>query len=428
MGIASVAPIIGAADVSAAGNAMQQFVAPLMLTLAGVASLVCVFFLVTAGYSYITSAGQPDKLEHSKRVIKNAIIGLVIVIAAGTLTSILSQAYTNTANTGIENIPSLTTIEPKDDGLSLTDVLIKAIVGLFKHVIETAAKPFITALDYFTKSTPLMADNGAVFKLWMTIVGITDALFVLVVGLLGFHIMSAASLGLDEIEFKHLLPQLALTFLLINTSIFAIDMVISLSNGMITALTTGFGNTTVWQTLSDVASKAGGMGLVALMIMVVFLILSTMLFVYYVMRLVILYLGAILSPLVVLLSLLPGFKDFANTAIKTYLTTIFVLFVHVVILMLAASIFDGMQSQVGGDVKGFDPIMATVVGVATLITLLKTQGLMMQWSYVSVGPRAMRKLGGQFVQGVSYTTQKMKTAHAPQAVEAITPRSKKAAS
>ncbi len=405
----ATAHLFGAADVSAAGNAMQQFVAPIMLTLAGLAALVCVFFLVTAGYSYITSTGKPEKLEHAKKVLRNAIVGLIIVIAAGTLTSILNHAYKGPSTSDVANLPPLTAVEPEDSG-GIVDILVKGIVGLFKHIIESAAKPFIAALDYFTKATPLMGENSAVFKLWLTLVGIADALFVLVVGLIGFHVMSAASLGLDEIEFKHLLPRLAMTFLLMNTSIFAIDAVISLSNGMISALVASFNNKSVWDALSTITSQAGGLGLVALMIMVVFLILSVILLVYYVMRLVVLYLGAILSPLVVLLALVPGFKDFANTAIKSYLTTVFVLFVHVVILMLAASIFSGLVK--GDGQQAFDPILGTLVGVATLVTLLKTQGMMMQMSYVSVGPRALRKLGSQFMTGVSYTTTKIKTVRA----------------
>lgn len=59
--------------------------------------------------------------------------------------------------------------------------------------------------------------------------------------------------------------------------------------------------------------------------------------------------------------------------------------------------------------------MGTIVGVAALLTILKTQGLMMQMTYVSVGPRALRKLGGQFMTGVSYTTTKFKSARAVKA-------------
>lgn len=404
---AFVAQTFGAADVSAAGNTLKELLQPLMLTLTGVASLVAVLFLVFGGYQYMTSKGSPDKLEHAKRIVRNALIGLVIVLAAGTLTTILTNSYNAGNQSVIENLPSLQAIEPEDGGGGIVEVLVKAIVGLFKHIVISAAKPFISALQYFTTATPLMGDNSAVMRLWLTVVGIADALLILVLALLGFHVMSAASLGFDELEFKHLIPRIALTFLFINTSIFAIDVIIGVSNGMIKAMSATFGETSVFTVLSGIADNAGGMGLVALMILVVFLILSVILLVYYVMRLVILYLGAILSPLVALLLLVPAFKDFAVTAIKSYITTIFVLFVHVIILLLAASIFAGMVAT--GSDEALNPLMAVIVGIATLFTLLKTQGVMQQMTYASVGPRAMRKLGGQFINGVSHVTQKVRS-------------------
>jgi hypothetical protein len=141
--------------------------------------------------------------------------------------------------------------------------------------------------------------------------------------------------------------------------------------------------------------------------MVAFLVLAVILVIYYVTRLVTLYVGAILSPLVVLLWLVPGFKDFAMTAVKTYLTTVFVLFVHVVILLLAASIFTGMLASSSSGT--LDPIMSVVVGLATLMALLKTQGVLMQLNYASVAPKAMHKLGSQFMTGVSYISKSRTT-------------------
>jgi hypothetical protein len=282
----------------------------------------------------------------------------------------------------------------------LVNVLIKAITGVLNNIIQSIATPFLAALTFFTSSTPLMAQNSSVFDLWGAIVGITDAMFVLIVALLGFHVMSAATFGLDEIEFKHLLPRIGAIFLLINTSIFAIDGVIELSNVMIKAITNGLGTTSVWTVLTGVVQQSGGLGVAALLIMVAFLIFSVMLLVYYVFRIVTLYVGAILSPLVLLLWLVPGFRDFSESAAKAYITTVFVLFVHVVILLLAASLFAGLI--VGSPTQTPDTLMALVVGLATVIALLKTQGLMMQLSYVSIGPRTARKLGGQFVNGVSF--------------------------
>lgn len=399
----SAIPVL-VADTAAASSVMQGYIVPTMLMLGGLATLACTLFIVLGGYQYMISRGSPDKLEHAKRILKNALIGLVIVLAAGTLTAILTNAYGSNGSAVVQNIPSLETVEQPDQGLSIVDVLIKAIVGLFKHIIESAASPFLRSLDYFTSETALMAENPSVFRLWLTMVAIANSLFILVVALLGFHIMSASSLGFDEIEVKHLIPQLALTFLFINTSIFAIDAIIGLSNIMIKAVTAAFSSLSVWGVLSMVAEGADGLGLVALIIMVAFITLSVLLLVYYVMRLVTLYVGAVLSPIIALLAILPGFKDFAITAIKTYITTIFVLFVHVIILQLAASLFASTLT----DEAAPNTLMAMIVGIATLITLLKTQGVMMQMSYVAAGPRALRRLGEQFVNGTSYTVSKMR--------------------
>ena len=84
-----------------------------------------------------------------------------------------------------------------------------------------------------------MAANPNVFDLWLAVLAIADGLFVLVVAALGFNLMSATSLGLDEIDFKHVLPQIGLIFLLMNSSIFVIDTVLGLSNGMINAIHAG---------------------------------------------------------------------------------------------------------------------------------------------------------------------------------------------
>jgi hypothetical protein len=402
MGLLSATSIVLAdkTSPSLAANVMQSFVSPVISVLAVVATLACVLFIIIGGYQYMTSSGKPNNLENAKKIIRNALIGLIIILAASALTAILTHAYGNPGSGVAEKIPALTTIQPNHDQSSLVGVIISAITGLLANIITSIAVPFLDALKYFITSTPLMAANGSVFKLWLTILGITDVLFVLLIALLGFRIMSFATLGLDEIEFKHLLPQIGLIFLLANTSIFAIDGVISLSNAMIHALNSVYSPVSVWTTLTTVANQANVLSIAALLIMVFFLILVVCLLVYYVGRLVALYLGAVLSPLVCVLWLVPGFKDFAENAAKVYLATIFVLFIHVVILQLAASIFTGLALT--GPSNTPDPIMALIVGLATILALLKTQGLLMQLSYVSIGPKTVRKLGGQFITGISY--------------------------
>lgn len=395
------------ADALSASNAMKSVVSPLVNTLCLIAGLVCAGFIVNSGIHYITSSGHPEKLERAKKIMRDAIIGLVLVLSAATITALLSHTYGNVNPNINEHLPNLAAIKPDTTSFGLVDVLIKAITGVLQNVVQSIGKPFIDALSYFTSSTPLMAENGSVFSLWLIVTGMADSLFVLVVCLLGFQVMSASTFGLEEIDFKHLIPQLGLVFMLINSSIFLIDAIISLSNGMIDALHAGFGNTNVWGVLTKITDQSGVFGLATLLIMIVFLVLAFILLVYYVGRLVVLYLGAALSPIVLLLWLLPGFKDFAASAAKTYISTIFVLFVHVVILIIAASIFDGLLTTSPDQTP--DPIMSLVVGMSTLIALIKTQGVLAQLNYVSIGPKSLRKLGSQFVNGINSRAIEYKT-------------------
>ena len=396
------------ADSSGAISAMRDYVTPTMQVLTALAGLASVFFLMYGGFLYMTSRGQPDKLDGAKRVLRNALIGLVIVLGAATLTAVLSGAMSPTTAPSSATLPNLEAIQPAPASTGLVDIIISAITGFLNTIIQTIATPFLGALDFFTKSTPLMSQNPSVFNLWLAMVGITDVLFVVIVALLGFHVMSAATFGFDEIEFKHLLPRVGLIFLLLNTSIFAIDGIIELSNALITAIGHVGGSSSVWDTLSEVVKDSGAQGVAALLIMLTFLIFSVILLVYYIGRLVTLFIGAVLSPLIILLWLVPGFRDFSETAMKTYITTIFVLFVHVVILQLAASLFVGMSAATGNDVP--NTLIAMVAGLATIIALLKTQGVMTQFSYASIGPRSMRQLGGQFMNGVSYLGGKGRSA------------------
>lgn len=390
------------ADTAGAIKNVRDYVLPTAKILSGIASLACAFFLTHAGYIYMTSSGKPDRMEYAKSIAKKAVIGLVIVLAAVTIVSILNGSYQAVQNPNDANLPNLQAVTPKSENNGLIEMIIKAVTGLLSSIINAIASPFLNALEFFTKSTPLMASNKAVFNLWLAIVGIADVLLILVVALVGFQVMSASSFGFDEVEVKHLLPRIALIFLLMNTSIFLIDGIISLSNVLISAVNQVSGASTVWSTLIKVVEKTSGQGVAALLIMVAFLICSIILLVYYVMRLITLFIGTVLSPLVSMLWLVPGFRDFAETSMKTFLSTIFVLFVHVIILQLASSLFSGMATTSNNALP--DTLMAMVAGIATILTLLKVQGVMMQFSFVSMGARNLKKLGGQFMNGVSYLT------------------------
>jgi TRAP-type C4-dicarboxylate transport system permease small subunit len=60
-----------------------------------VAGLVAVLFLIIGGFRYITSAGNEETAESAKKIIINAIIGIVIIILSFVIVRVISEALVN---------------------------------------------------------------------------------------------------------------------------------------------------------------------------------------------------------------------------------------------------------------------------------------------------------------------------------------------
>ena len=57
-----------------------------------IVAYVTIFFLITGGFRYITSAGSSDGMAAAKKTITNAIIGLVIAILAASIVNAIAGA------------------------------------------------------------------------------------------------------------------------------------------------------------------------------------------------------------------------------------------------------------------------------------------------------------------------------------------------
>jgi len=53
------------------------------------AALVAVVFLIVAGYTYITAAGDADKIEKAGKTITASIVGLVVILIARVLVELV---------------------------------------------------------------------------------------------------------------------------------------------------------------------------------------------------------------------------------------------------------------------------------------------------------------------------------------------------
>ncbi len=366
------------------------------------ASAAATFFLVRGGYMYITSTGKPDALEHAKLTVRNALIGLVIIISAAVFASLLQGAF-NTPSQGTSsaqlNLSPIQTVEPSD---GLTQVLLDAIAGFLQNIVQSATKPLTDGIITFLTNTPSILTNSVIFNFWLVMVGITDSLFVLIIALLGFHFMSASTFGFEEIELKHLLPRVGLAFLGANMSIFLCDWIVLSCNTLITAVlhaTGGLNSAWIQNAFNPTSIVTGSTPIITFIFMILFVIVSIVLLLFYVTRLITIALGAVLSPLIFLLWAIPKFADFAEVAVKSYITTVYTVFVHVVIIQLAAS-FLTVSSQ-----SGTNSLISILVGIGLLFTLLKTPGIMMQLVFYNTGRGMVKKLGGQIMNVISSSSK-----------------------
>lgn len=362
-----------------------------------IATSAAVFFLVKGGYLYMASSGKPEALESAKKTIRNALIGLVIVLAAGVIVSTLTSALTLqsiSTSSGAINITPIESVEPSG---GLTQVLIDAVSGFMQNIVQSATKPIVDGIIGFLTTTPGLLENRVILNFWLVILGITDSLFIVVVALLGLHFMSAESLGFEEVELKQILPRIGLAFLGANVSLFLADYAIITSNALVKAvldLTGGINQAFITDAINPATLLTGTTPLITLIFLILFLIIAIVLLIMYITRLIYISLGAVLAPLVFLLWTLPKFSDFASIAVKTYLVTIFMIFIQVVIIQLASS-FLALPTHTNNS------LISITVGIGLFIALLKTPQVLMQMVFYTSGFGSIRRLGGQIMNVIS---------------------------
>lgn len=363
-----------------------------------IASFATVFFLVKGGYLYMTSSGKPETLENAKRTIKNAFLGLILVIAASFIVSSLTGIYTTSSQTGSSGAVALQDIIPAKPSDGLTQVLIDAVNGFLQNLVQSATQPIVNSIMTFLTTTPDLLTNTVVRNFWLVMLGITDSLFVVVVALLGFHVMSAETLGFEQIEMRKILPRIGIAFLGANISLFLCDYVIITCNAMVKAVIDATGGLNqAWITNAITLQNLSNpqiVSLITLLFLVIFLILAMILLFMYVARLIFISLGAVLSPFIFLLWTLPKFADFAEISVKSYIVSVFTVFIHVVVIQLASSFLTFPPSS-------NTSIMTIATAIGLFFVLLKVPQILMQLVFYTSGMRSIGQIGGSIINILS---------------------------
>jgi len=92
-GLPFVVPATAFAQTAGVGQ-VEGFIRNIIQVIAGLAGLIATGFFVVGGFGYITSSGNPEHLERSKRTLLYAAIGLAITIGAFVLSNIVTELAT----------------------------------------------------------------------------------------------------------------------------------------------------------------------------------------------------------------------------------------------------------------------------------------------------------------------------------------------
>jgi hypothetical protein len=74
---------------------VESFIRNVIQVIAGLAGLIATGFFVVGGFGYITSSGNPEALEKSKRTLIFSGLGLAITIGAFVLSNIVTKLASN---------------------------------------------------------------------------------------------------------------------------------------------------------------------------------------------------------------------------------------------------------------------------------------------------------------------------------------------
>jgi len=76
-------------------TSVSGFILKIINIALAVTGLVAVLFLIIGGFRYITSAGNEETAEQAKKIIINAIIGIVVIILSFVIVRVISNALIN---------------------------------------------------------------------------------------------------------------------------------------------------------------------------------------------------------------------------------------------------------------------------------------------------------------------------------------------
>ncbi|MFN8472184.1 MAG: hypothetical protein U0822_08350 [Anaerolineae bacterium] len=256
--------------------------------------------------------------------------------------------------------------DPKQWAAEVFDrVLVNLLQGLasaFYHVVDGVLN---SSLNFITQTPPSGSyASPTVAGLWGVVRLIANAALVLVALWGGFNVTVRDQLGSPYHEAMELFPRLALGALLVNTSLSWAQIAIDANNAMCHAI--GQAGLPAWER-ADTSSRL----LVGLVAALIYLVTSLLLLLQALMRLALVDVLLVVSPLALLCWVLPQTQGWARLWSTVFFGAVFTQFVQVLALKLGGAVLTELTPMAADSA-----LLAVFLGVAILVLTLKIPSLM----------------------------------------------------
>lgn len=95
----SLGPKIGPpTGIAPIGSGFPQLISNIITLATIIAGLMVLFNFILAGYSFLTAGGDPKKVQQSLNKIWQSLVGLIIIIAAVAISSIIGKIFFDNAS------------------------------------------------------------------------------------------------------------------------------------------------------------------------------------------------------------------------------------------------------------------------------------------------------------------------------------------
>lgn len=244
-------------------------------------------------------------------------------------------------------------------------VLVNLLQGLANALHGAIGGVLGSSLNFITQTPPSGSyASPTVHALWGVVRLIADAALVLVVLWGGFNVIARQQIGSPYHEAMELFPRLILGALLVNTSLSWTQLVIDANNALCSAV--GQAGLPAWERANTVSQV-----LVDLLAALIYLVTSLVLLLQALMRLALVDVLLVVSPIALLCWILPQTQGWARLWSSTFLGAVFTQFVQVLTLKLGGSLLTELTPMAADSA-----LLALFLGVAVLALTLKVPNLM----------------------------------------------------